>query len=220
MHSLLIGHLFITFFLILQATHILSMQRWIAAAFLKYFEQKWFRNEETSIKGRRESNTGRELGQGVSAGTRTSDIWQQASSSATCPWVMNTQVNEIDGGTRKHAVKQGKKWQRWVPPGKWNADDGFNSALSGVFFFFLIWPQSTSCQEISDIHSLQTHSYGTRTRLVYIPVSSIQSDCDCSVKWRMCDHCAATNTLCGRVAGLWAVAEGTDKRQQCWLIGK
>lgn len=79
---------------------------------------------------------------------------------------------------------------------------GFNSALSGVFFFFLIWPQSTSCQEISDIHSLQTHSYGTRTRLVYIPVSSIQSDCDCSVKWRMCDHCAATNTLCGRVAGL------------------
>lgn len=85
----------------------------------------------------------------------------------------------------------------------------------------LIWPQSMSCQEISDIHSL----HGSTDSFIQhedIPVSFWQSDYDCSVKWRTCDHCAATNALCGRSVGLWAdaVAEGTDQRQQRWLIRK
>lgn len=49
-----------------------------------------------------------------------------------------------------------------------------------------------------------------------------QSDYDCSVKWRMCDHCAATNPLCGRWWGFEQthLLRGTNKWQQCWLIRK
>lgn len=209
MHSLLIGHLFITFFLILQATHILSMQRWIAAAFLKYFEQKWFRNEETSIKGRRESNTGRELGQGVSAGTRTSDIWQQASSSATCPWVMNTQVNEIDGGTRKHAVKQGKKWQRWVPPGKWNADEiaGFQFCSFWCFFFFFNLA-SINVMSRNLWHSLSTDSFirhtdASRVHSCFLHTVWLWLQCKMENVRPLCCHKHALRPGGGALSGCW-----------------
>lgn len=147
----------------------------------------------------REGVKQRELGQGVTAGAHGSDSWQQVPSSVTCRWVMNTQVNEIAGGIRKHAVKHvqivatiGAIWKMG-----WNHKFTRNCSLPLCCGIHLASINVKKSQHLLPARMHRLTRTSTPTCFTHIPVSSWQSDCDNSVKWRMCDHCAATHSLWG-----------------------
>lgn len=176
----------------------------------------------------RERDRDRELGQGTTATAHGNDNWQQVSLSVTCQWVMKTGVNKRAEGWFKNMRSKGAN----------GGNDGCRLENEIQIEFARSCSLLLCCGiNLASINAMsrklqhllctdaRTHSASAcdvcmcTLCLFLTSFGPIATNC---VKWRTCDHCAATNTLCDRAVGLWAdsLAEGTDKRQQRWLIRK
>ena len=109
----------------------------------------------------------------MTAGARGSDNWQQVPLSVTCWWVMNTQVNEMAGGTRKHGVKQGN----WRYSGR-HLENGIQmrsnslAVVQSCSVVALIWPHVKKSPAFTLCSDIQTCSYSMWVCFLFIPVTS------------------------------------------------